>query len=113
MTTTAASGSPLDVRVRPRVWTDPHYLRVEQLGGISARYQPDGIFSAPLYDQAALNAAVAAERERAARVCDDEARMRTEAGQKHPEESESRGRCFAAARAAMNCAKGVRGGEVV
>lgn len=61
----------------------------------------------------AWQAAVAAERERAARVCDDEARMRTEAGQKHPEESESRGRCFAAARAAMNCAKGVRGGEVV
>ena len=57
--------------------------------------------------------AVAAERERCARVCDDEARMRTEAGNKHPEDSDSRGRCFAAARAAMNCARGVRGGEVV
>ena len=55
----------------------------------------------------------AAERERAARVCDDEARLRTEAGNKHPEESESRGRCFAAARAATNCAKGIRNGEVM
>ena len=55
----------------------------------------------------------AAERERAARVCDDEARIRTEAGNTHPEESESRGRCFAGSRAAINCAKGVRGGEVV
>ena len=58
-------------------------------------------------------AATAAERERAARVCDDEARIRTEAGNTHPEDSDSRGRCFAAARAAINCAKGVRGGEVV
>lgn len=57
-------------------------------------------------------AATLAERDRAARVCDDEARIRTEAGQFHPEESESRGRCYAAARAAINCAKGVRNGEV-
>ena len=56
---------------------------------------------------------VAAERERCAKLCDDEARIRTEAGNKHPEESDSRGRCFAAARAAMNCARGVRSGEVV
>lgn len=55
----------------------------------------------------------AAERERAALVCDDEARIRTEAGNTHPEDSESRGRCFAAARAAINCAKGVRNGELV
>jgi hypothetical protein len=60
-----------------------------------------------------LRAAVAAERERCARVCDDEARIRTEAGNTHPEDSDSRGRCFAAARAAINCAKGVRGGEIV
>jgi hypothetical protein len=74
----------------------------------------------PLFDDDQTNryavlieAAVAAERERAARVCDDEARIRTEAGNTHPENSDSRGRCFAAARAAINCAKGVRGGEVV
>lgn len=66
-----------------------------------------------LYDQDAVDAAVAAERERCARVFDDEARIRTEAGNTHPEDSDSRGRCFAAARAAINCAKGVRGGEVV
>lgn len=58
-------------------------------------------------------AAVAAERERAALVCDDEARIRTEAGDTHPEDSDSRGRCYAAARAAINCAKGVRSGELV
>lgn len=56
---------------------------------------------------------VAAERERCAMVCDDEARIRSEAGAKHPIESEGRGRCFAAARAAINCAKGVRSGEVI
>lgn len=63
--------------------------------------------------QARLDAAVRDERERAGRVCDDEARARTEAGNCHPEDSESRGRCFAGARAAINCAKGVRSSEVV
>ena len=58
-------------------------------------------------------ACVAAERERAALVCDDEARIRSEAGAKWPEFSEERARCCAAARAAINCAKGVRNGEVV
>lgn len=56
---------------------------------------------------------VAAERERCASVCDDEARIRTEAGNTHPEDSDSRGRCFAGARAAANCARGIRSGEVV
>ena len=55
----------------------------------------------------------AAERERAALVCDDEARVRNEAAAKHPEFSEERGRCNAAARGAINCAKGIRSGEVV
>ena len=54
-----------------------------------------------------------AERERAALVCDDEARVRNEAATKHPEFSEERGRCNAAARGAINCAKGIRSGEVV
>ena len=62
---------------------------------------------------ARLKRAVAAERERAARVCDDEARLRTEAGNTHPEDSAERGRCFAGARAAINCVKGIRGGEEV
>lgn len=62
---------------------------------------------------AIVAAAVVAERERCAMVCDDEARIRTAAGEKHPEDSESRGRCFAAARAAINCAKGCRNGEEV
>jgi hypothetical protein len=56
---------------------------------------------------------VQAERERCARIADDEARIREEAGRTHPEDSEARGRCFAAARAAQNVAKGIRSGEVV
>jgi len=55
----------------------------------------------------------AAERERAGRVCDDEARIRADASDKHPENSPARDRCLAAARAAMNCAVGIRSGEVV
>ena len=51
--------------------------------------------------------AARAALEQAKKVCDDEARIREEAGQKHPEESDSRGRCFAAARAAINCVKGI------
>lgn len=64
-------------------------------------------------ERAGRAAAVAAESERCARVCDDEARIRTEAGEKHPVDSEARGRCFAAARGAANCARGIRSGEVV
>ncbi len=51
-----------------------------------------------------------AERNRCAAICDDEARIRTEAGRKHPEGSASRDRCFAGARAAINCANGIRSG---
>ena len=50
----------------------------------------------------------AAEREACAKVCDEETLIRTKAGQSHPEESDSRGRCFAAARAAINCASAIR-----
>jgi hypothetical protein len=75
----------------------------------------------PLYGSAELETYAAAreaaarqeERERCARVCDDEARIRTLAGDQHPEDSESRGRCYAAARAAINCAKGIRNGEEI
>ena len=45
--------------------------------------------------RAAVAAEVAAERERAARVCDDEARIRAEAGKAHPMFSDSRDRCNA------------------
>lgn len=50
----------------------------------------------------------AAEREACAKVCDEETLIRTKAGQSHPEESDSRGRCFEAARAAINCAAAIR-----
>jgi len=60
-----------------------------------------------------VDAAVAAERERCARVCDDETRIRSEAAATHPEFSDERARCNAAARAAINCAKGCRNGEEV
>lgn len=80
---------------------------------IAPKHKPtdDGVTLRILRD--CWRAAQATERERAARVCDDEARIRTEAGNTHPEDSDSRGRCFAAARAAINCAKGVRNGEEV
>lgn len=55
----------------------------------------------------------ASERERAAAICDDEARLRIEAAMTHPEGSAARDRCYAGARAATNCARGVRSGEVV
>lgn len=84
-----------------------------QLSSVAAGPAVTGLQGNRYYTQAELDAAVAAERERCARVCDDEARLRTEAGAKHPENSDSRDRCFAAARAAINCAKGVRSGEVV
>jgi len=57
-------------------------------------------------------AAVLAERARCAAVADDESELREKAGKTHPEESDARGRCFAAARAAANVAKGIRSGEM-
>jgi hypothetical protein len=59
------------------------------------------------------DALIAAERERAAMVCDDEARIREEAAAANGVGTPGFGRCMAAARAAANCAKGVRNGEVV
>ena len=60
-----------------------------------------------------IAAAVAAERARCARVCDDEQRMRVEAGAKHGAGTHEFDRCMAAARGAANCACGVRSGEEV
>jgi hypothetical protein len=57
--------------------------------------------------------AVAAERARCAAVCDDEVRIRVQAGNTHPSESPERDRCMAAANGARNCAEGIRSGEVV
>jgi hypothetical protein len=33
----------------PVAWTDPHYLRTRQIGGLHAHYQPDAVFTQPLY----------------------------------------------------------------
>lgn len=63
--------------------------------------------------RAYATAAVLAERERCARVCDDEARIRTEAASRRGAGTQSFDRCMAGARAATNCARGVRSGEVV
>lgn len=41
-------------------------------------------------------------------ICEDEYRIRDTAGRTHPEDSPSRDRCFAAARAAWNCAAEIR-----
>lgn len=62
---------------------------------------------------AAWQAATLHERNRAATVCWDEHRIRTEAGATHEAESPSKDRCMAGARAARNCALGVVTGEVI
>lgn len=54
-----------------------------------------------------------AELERCAAIADDEARIRSEAGMTHPEDSAARDRCFAGARAATNVGRGIRSGEIV
>ena len=46
--------------------------------------------------------------EAAAVECEEEACIRESAGKTHPEKSASRGRCFAAARAAINCVRSIR-----
>ncbi len=79
---------------------DPHYAYPDRQ-------------TARTYSQDELDAAVAAERERCAKLCEDEARIRTEAGNTQAEDSESRGPCSGKAPAAMNCAKGIRGGELL
>ncbi len=61
----------------------------------------------------AWQAATLHERNRAATVCWDEHRIRTEAGASHEAESPSKDRCMAGARAARNCALGVVTGEVI
>lgn len=43
-----------------------------------------------------------------AKRCDEEARIRTDAGNTFPGDSDSRARCFAAAMAAINCAEAIR-----
>lgn len=120
-----AVGAPVEPTVRPCAWADDKVMagHVGNCASDAAKtyWQRSNQFDRmmaerlthPLYTQAQLDAAVAAERERAARVCDDEARIRKEAGKAHPLYSDSRDRCNAAARAARNCALGVRGGEVV
>lgn len=80
---------------------------------IAPKHKPtdDGVTLRILRD--CWRAAQMTERERAARVCDDEARIRTEAAAHHGAETPEWGRCMAGARAALNCGKGVRNGEEV
>lgn len=61
-----------------------------------------------VFTRAEVRAMLMEEREACAKMCEDEERIRTQAGQRHPEDSESRDRCFAAARAANNCAIAIR-----
>ena len=67
--TPAAVGAPVQPSVRPCAWTARSWL-ANRSGG---HFVPERrhAFDVPLYDQAALDAAVAAERERCAKVCDD------------------------------------------
>ena len=63
---TNAGNCPVDGQVRPVAW------RIEYAGDEKELYferRPYGLSQSPLYDQTALDAAVAAERERCARLC--------------------------------------------
>ena len=70
MTTDRAGASPVDRQVRHRAWWHPQGAGTEDC---AENWGPDELVShgwEPLYDQAALNAAVAAERERIAKNWD-------------------------------------------
>lgn len=60
------------------------------------------------YSREEVLALLRAEREGCVRLCESEEALRTRAGYYHPEDSESRGRCWAGARAAINCALAIR-----
>ena len=67
---TNAGNCPVDGQVRPVAW------RIEYAGDEKELYferKPYGVTQSPLYDRAALDAAVAAERERCAKACEAEA----------------------------------------
>ena len=75
METTTDAASPIDIPVRPRAWAifvdngnariwstlQPHVQKLADAEGLGVT---------PLYDQAALDASVAAERERCAALCE-------------------------------------------
>ena len=68
-TVTPAGVIPVDGTVRPVAWV------IEYAGNEKELYfdrKPYGLSQSPLYDQAALDAAVAAERERCAKVAEAE-----------------------------------------
>lgn len=70
-----AVGAPVQPSVRPCAWTARSWL-ANRSGG---HFVPERrhAFDVPLYDQAALDAAVAAERERCAKLCDALAKAMT------------------------------------
>ena len=71
---TQAVGAPLERHVRPRAWASSAEWRGNQL--LSAAQYDNCLlknradFDVPLYDQTVIDAAVAAERERCAKLCD-------------------------------------------
>ena len=81
-------------------------FEVTHQGVIAGSVHGADIITEELARFAQLVAAV--ERDACAEICYDEVRIRTKAGESHPEDSASRDRCFAAARAAINCAAEIR-----
>ena len=71
-----AAQGPVDGTVRARVWARKDQLQAAQRGGHLCAMYPDTFRRAdlePLYDQAALDAAILAEREACAMVCEAQA----------------------------------------
>lgn len=67
------SASPLDIPVRALVWGRKDQLQQAQRGGFLCAMYPNTFGRAdlePLYDQAALDAAIMAEREACAKACE-------------------------------------------
>ena len=71
-----AAQGPVDGPVRARVWARKDQLQAAQRGGHLCAMYPDTFRRAdlePLYDQAALDAAILAEREACAKVMEENA----------------------------------------
>jgi hypothetical protein len=92
------------------IMSGDNYLRTQELAELIEEL--DDLYRYRCGQHKALNDAYAQgrddQREEDAAICDDEARIREKAGRAHPEDSAERDRCFAASRAAANCAKGIR-----
>ena len=113
---TQAVGAPLERQVRPRAWASSVEWRTNQLlsaaqyGHCLPKNRAD--FDVPLYDQTAIDAAVAAERERCAAICDARSadHWRAYSDKSSPHFCDARFEAFSDE--AEECAKLIRGDNV-